>query len=201
MTAGLLAGLLAGFGIAVPVGPIGVLLAGLAARGGWRLGAAAALGVATADGAYAAVAVLGGQPAARALAPLATPLRILAAAVLLGIAARTVLGALRPRTGAAGPALPASPARAYAGLLGLTLLNPATVLYFLALVLGGRARQQAGPLFVPAAFLASAGWQLLLAGGGVLLGRALTGERGRLGTALLSGAVIGFLALRTLTGI
>ena len=45
------------------------------------------------------------------------------------------------------------------------------------------------------AFLASASWQLLVAGGGSLIGRLLTGERGRLVTALVSSAVIAVLAV------
>jgi hypothetical protein len=49
---------------------------------------------------------------------------------------------------------------------------------------------------VVAAFVASASWQLLLAGGGALLGRALTGHVGRLVTALGSSLVIVVLALR-----
>jgi arginine exporter protein ArgO len=203
MRAAVLAGLLAGYGIAVPVGAIGVLLVGLSARSGWRIGAGAALGVATADGVYAAVAVLGGQSAARLLAPMSTPLRWAAAVVLLGIAARTALTAVRQRRRASpdtrGPQLVGgSSLRAYAALLGLTLLNPATVIYFVALVLGGSAQHRAGPAFVLAAFLASASWQLLLAVGGALLGRGLTGERGRLATALLAGVLITVLALRSL---
>ncbi len=94
-----------------------------------------------------------------------------------------------------------SPARAYLGLLGITLLNPTTVIYFAALVLGTRATDAAPlpeqGLFVLAAFAASASWQLLLAGGGALLGRALTGRRGRLVTAVVSSAVIMALAVRT----
>jgi arginine exporter protein ArgO len=192
--AALVAGLLAGYGIAIPVGAIGALLVSLAARAGWRVSAAAALGVATADGAYAALAVLGGQGLAETLEPVSTPLRWAAAAVLLGIAARTALGARRRGTGPAVPAL--SPRRAYAALLGLTLLNPATVVYFAALVLGGKAaRPGSATLFVLAAFVASASWQLLLAGGGSVLGRVLTGDRGRLLTALLSSTLIAGLAL------
>jgi arginine exporter protein ArgO len=53
-------------------------------------------------------------------------------------------------------------------------------------------------VFVLAAFFASASWQLLLAGGGALLGRALTGRRGRLVTALASSAMIMVLAVRML---
>jgi arginine exporter protein ArgO len=69
----------------------------------------------------------------------------------------------------AGPGL-ATPIRAYSGLLGLSPLNPITIVYFGALAL---ARQPAdGSLFfVLGAFLASASWQLLIAVGGSLVGR------------------------------
>ena len=50
MSEALVAGLLAGYGVAVPVGAIAVLIVGLTARTSLRVGAAAALGVATADG-------------------------------------------------------------------------------------------------------------------------------------------------------
>ena len=74
------------------------------------------------------------------------------------------------------------------------------MIYFAALVLGTRTADAVQPLeqgvFVLAAFVASASWQVLLAGGGALLGRALTGRRGRLVTALVSSAVIMALAVR-----
>lgn len=201
MSAALVAGLLAGYGVAIPVGAIAVLLVSLTARASVRVGAAAALGVATADGIYATAAVLGGAALARAIEPVATPLRWVAAAVLVAIAARTAVGALRahrdpssarPSTGLG------TPRRAYFGLLGLTLLNPATMIYFAALVLGRRTSADltaAGEaIFVAGAFVASASWQLLLVGGGGLIGRGLTGPCGRLATALASSAVIAVLA-------
>ncbi|HKT02497.1 MAG TPA: lysine transporter LysE, partial [Rugosimonospora sp.] len=46
----LLSGLLAGYGVAIPVGAVAVLVASLAARTSLAVGSAAALGVATADG-------------------------------------------------------------------------------------------------------------------------------------------------------
>lgn len=49
-----------------------------------------------------------------------------------------------------------------------------------------------------AAFAASAGWQLLLASGGALLGRSLTGDRGRLITATASSGLIVVLAVQLL---
>jgi arginine exporter protein ArgO len=196
MSAGFLAGVVAGYGIAVPVGAIGVLIAGLSARVSLRVGAAAGLGAATADGIYALVAVAGGAAIAGLIAPVATPLRWAAAAALLALAAVTAIGAWRGRgrpPAEAGRA--ATPLRAYLGILGLTLLNPATVVYFAALVLG-RGGSGGGVWFVAGAFLASASWQLVVAGGGSLVGRLLTGDRGRLITALTSSVVIAALAVQ-----
>ncbi|MEU8921498.1 LysE family transporter [Kitasatospora sp. NPDC048545] len=212
MRAALVAGLLAGFGVAVPVGAVGAYLVALTARTSLRTGACAALGVAAADGLYAQLAAAGGGGLAPLLEPVAGPLRTGSALVLLALAARTAHGALRRRPWAAAtperasePA-PPTPARAFLTLLGITLLNPLTVLYFAALVLGGAGRDGAtsGTLaravFVAAVFAASAGWQLLLAAGGALLGRALTGPRGRLLTALGSSALVAGLAVRVLVG-
>lgn len=199
----ILSGMLAGYGVAVPVGAIGALIAGLAARSGWRAGTGAALGVATADGIYAVVAVLGGAALAGLIAPISTPLRWVAAAVLLALAAKTAADALRHRHDAArardADGRMSRPVGAYFALLGLTLLNPATIVYFGALVLGRRADDGLSAtgetVWVLAAFVASASWQLLIAGGGTLLGRVLTSPRGRLGTALTSSAVIAVLAV------
>lgn len=204
MTEALISGLLAGYGIAIPVGAIGVLIASLAARTSFAVGAGAGLGTATADGLYAFAAVLGGAALAQVIQPLATPLRWVAAAVLLVLAVRTAVVAARhhrDRVSAppAGTDL-ATPARAYGVVLGLTLLNPMTIVYFGALVLGGQASggrsAAASAVFVAAAFLASASWQLLIAGGGAALGRLVTGARGRLLTALVSSGVIAVLAVQ-----
>ncbi|MBB2941482.1 arginine exporter protein ArgO [Actinoplanes lutulentus] len=207
MNGAFLAGVVAGYGIAVPVGAIGVLIAGLSARTSLRVGAAAGLGAATADGIYALVAVVGGAAVAAVIAPFATPLRWAGAVVLLGLAGWTAWGALRHRAKDQSRVLPAKEGpengsgavlRAYLGVLALTLFNPATVIYFAALVLGSGGAG-GGVWFVAGAFLASASWQLLIAGGGSLIGRVLTGERGRLVTALTSSALIAALALHLLT--
>lgn len=203
MTAALVAGLLAGYGVALPVGAVGTYLVLLTARTSLRIGAAAALGVATADGLYALVATLGGSALAADLEPIAFPLRIVSGVVLVIIAAHTAFGALRP------PARPdgsdaRSPRgrRVYAGMVGVTALNPTTIVYFAALILGNPAVITASAAqsvaFVVATTAASASWQLLLAGSGALLGRTLTSPRGRLATALGSSALIVFLAIRLL---
>jgi arginine exporter protein ArgO len=119
--------------------------------------------------------------------------------VLVGLAATgAITGVRRYRARRLTGVTRETPVRArtaYFGMLGMTLLSPMTVIYFAALVLGSSGTGSA-PLFVVAAFVASASWQLLLAGGGVLLGRVLTGNVGRLVTALASSVLIVVLAVR-----
>ncbi|MEU6928288.1 LysE family transporter [Streptomyces sp. NPDC046385] len=205
MTAAALAGLLAGYGIAIPVGAVGAYLVAVTARTGWRTGAAAALGVATADGVYALLAVAGGSALVPYLTPVMTPLRWVSALVLVALAVRAAWTAVRThRSGALSSrddgSTPLTPARAYLTFLGITVLNPMTVIYFVALILATGPEAPASPAertaFVLAALVASATWQLLLTTGGTLLGRTLTGPRGRLATALTSSTLIVVLAVR-----
>jgi arginine exporter protein ArgO len=195
VSAPFVAGVVAGYGVAMPVGAIGVLIAGLSARTSLRVGAAAGLGAATADGIYALIAVVAGAAVAGVVAPIATPLRWAAVAVLLALAAATARSAFRQP--AERDEKPTTSLRAFTGILALTLLNPATVIYFAALVLGGSG-EGGGAWFVAGAFLASASWQLLIAGGGSLIGRVLTGNRGRMITSLVSSVVIAALAIHLL---
>jgi arginine exporter protein ArgO len=204
--AALAAGLVAGYGIAVPVGAVAAYLVSLTARTSLRVGACAALGVASADGLYALTAVVGGSALTHLVQPVLLPLRWASALVLLVLAVHGAARAVRAHHAErAGPRVETAvltPARAFARLLGITLLNPVTVLYFAALVLGSRssaaADGSARAVFVAAAFVASASWQLVLASGGAMLGRVLTGRRGRMTTALVSSAVIAGLAVHML---
>lgn len=185
MSAALVAGLLAGYGIAIPVGAVGTYLAALTARTSLRIGACAALGVATADGVYAVLSVIGGAALAPVIEPITDPLRWASAVILIVLAGWAAVTALLRHRGhliAQGPErAPMGSRRAYFGLLGITLMNPMTVIYFAALVLASQDTATHTPLdktvFVVAAFAASASWQLLLAAGGAVLGRILTGFR------------------------
>ena len=203
LTEAFLPGLWAGYALAVPVGALAVMLVSVTARTSFRVGASAALGVATADGLYALLAVAGGAALSDTVAPAAGPLRTAAAVLLLAMAARTAVRAVRSRgTGPprAGGDVLGRPLRAYLAFLGLTLVNPWAILYFSALVLAGGAG--AGGLgtagdaaFVAAVATASVSWQLLLAAGGAALGRTLTGPRGQAVTAVVSAVVISVLAV------
>jgi arginine exporter protein ArgO len=199
MTGALVAGLVAGYGVAMPVGAVATYLVGLAAREGLGIAVAAALGVATTDGVYALVAVVGGAGARRLVRPVATPLTYVAAGVLVALAIRTVRAAARRYRERVEPSdegpTGTRPARAYLRLVAVTALNPSTIGYFAALVMGRQAAHTGAAPFVAGAFLASASWQLLLAVGGVALGRLVTDARGRLGIALGSGAIMLALAV------
>jgi arginine exporter protein ArgO len=203
VTGALVAGLLAGYGIAMPVGPVGTYLVALTARSSWRVGACAALGVASADGIYALVAAVAGSALAPWLESIVVPLRWVSAAVLLALAVSGAIKAVRRyrahRLTGVTQEMPVKALQAYVGMLGMTLLSPMTVIYFAALVLGSGSAHSSPVervVFVIAAFVASASWQLLLAGGGALLGRALTGHLGRLLTAVGSSTLIAALAVR-----
>jgi arginine exporter protein ArgO len=199
----LLEGILAGLGIAVPVGPIAVLLVDLSMRRGFVHAVPAALGVASADLAYATMAAVLGSAASEALEPFEDPLRAVSVLVLLAIAGVRTWQLLtgRQRDAQAPPERRSERGGAptYFAFLGLTLLNPVTLAYFAALIIGLQADALTGPsakaLFVIGAFAASASWQLTLVGAGSLLHHRLP-PNAALVTGLVGNAVIVLLAVR-----
>jgi len=199
----LLAGAAAGLGIAIPVGAIAILIVETGLRRGFRLAAAAGAGAATVDGVYALVAAAFGAALAAVLAPWERSLRALAVVVLVAIAVRGLLGLRALSRSLAADGAPIRPdveaaerggsaARTYGVFVAITLLNPVTVTYFAALILGlgatgtGAAEKAA---FVAGAFLASLAWQTLLAAAGAFLHRRLS-ARLRAGVVLLGNTII-----------
>jgi arginine exporter protein ArgO len=197
----LISGLVTGFAIAVPVGAVAVMIIAVSSRSSWRTGASAGLGVATVDGAYAATAVLAGTAVARALEPISSGLTAVSVAVLLAIAALTLLHAFRPERSDGRAPRQWTPMRAWLAFAAITAVNPATVLYFAAIVLGGTVvidGPAEGTLFVVAAFAASASWQLFVASIGSGLGHWITGPRGRRTTGVVAALAIAALAVKPL---
>jgi arginine exporter protein ArgO len=197
----LLSGLLTGYAIAVPVGAVAVMIVAVSARTSWRTGAAAGLGVASVDGAYAAVAVVAGTAVARALEPISAGLTAVSVVVLLGIAGLTLLHAFRPERADGRMLRSWSPLRAWLTFAAITAINPATVLYFAAIVLGGTVQIDGpaeGVVFVAAAFAASASWQVFVASVGAGLGTWMSSPRGRRTTGVVAALAIAGLALKPL---
>jgi arginine exporter protein ArgO len=196
-------GALAGLGIAVPVGAIAVLIVDLAMRRGFAHAAPAALGAASADLMYAAIAVLAGTAVASALEPRQRTIELVSAGVLAGIVVYRTWRLVRPVEVERSPGVGGGPLRTYGSFLALTLVNPMTVTYFAALILGlgpdtlGTGTDKAS--FAAGAGLASAAWQLLLAGAGAGLHHRLS-ERARVATALFGNLLIAAFAVRLALG-
>jgi len=192
-----LAGAVAGYGIAIPVGPVAVLIIDLGIRRGLRPAAAAGLGAATADGLYAFLAVVAGATIATVLGPVTPVLQVVAVIVLAAIGLRGIAAALRRSAADALPTvgLPSDAGRTYLRFLGITLLNPTTILYFAALILG-RPELGDGPAeraaFVVGAALASTSWQLFLAVLGSLGHQRLPGQVQLWISLIGNGVVLGF---------
>jgi arginine exporter protein ArgO len=199
-------GAVAGLAVAMPIGAIGTYLIGLGARERTSTAAAAALGVASVDGTYAIVAALGGTGLQALISEASGWLGWIAALTLIAVAVRTVQLAIyryRASDVTIHPLRGLTPLRAYLSLVALTAVNPATLVTFAAVIVG-RSMQEVGSswlaaaLFALGAFGASAVWQLMLAGGGSMLGRLLRGRRGQLGIAACSALIMLGLAVAVL---
>jgi arginine exporter protein ArgO len=173
-----LTGILAGYGIAIPVGAIAVLIVDVGIRCGFRCAFFAGAGAATADLVYAGLAVVGGAALAGLVHSADQPLRVVSA-VVLGVIAIVGLRRVGKEQQSAEIAFPdrRELARTYARFLGLTIINPTTIVYFAAVVVGLGVTDEMttaqGALFVSGAFLASLSWQTLLAGVGSFAGNRL----------------------------
>jgi threonine/homoserine/homoserine lactone efflux protein len=184
-----LLGVAAGYAIAIPVGPIAILILRVGVAQGFRAAAAAGAGTATADLVFATVAMLFGAAASRLIEPFLPATRVAAALVLAFIAVRGMFRAARVvDREVRGPM--------YLIFLTLTMLNPPTVIYFVSLAVALpeiSADFAARAAFVAGAFLASLSWQELLALAGALLHGRLTPLVQRV-AAVASGVIILALA-------
>jgi arginine exporter protein ArgO len=197
------AGVLAGYGVAIPVGAIAVLIIETALRRGLAAGLSAGAGAATADGFYALVAAVAGTAVAALVAPLSIELRGASAVVLALIGLRGLLSIRRRAAEPGAPRPTLSLARTYLTILALTMINPMTVIYFTALILGLPAIGSGAEdklAFVVGAFLASLSWQSLLAAVGSLAHRRLP-ERFRVLASVVGDLIVLAFALNIARGL
>lgn len=196
-------GLLLGFAIAAPVGPIGLLVIQRTLNDGRLVGLLSGLGAATADAIYGAVAAFG--------------LSLLTAFLVeqqlwLGLAGGLFLCYLGVRTITTPPATQAAEVEsrglfaAWSTTLALTLTNPMTILAFVAIFAGAGLTTASGDtlaalLLVTGVFLGSAAWWLLLSGGVALLRGFVTPRTLRWINWFAGGVIVAFGGLAILRGI
>ncbi len=195
-------GILAGYGVAVPVGAVAILIVNTSIRCGFTIGFMAGAGAATADLLYAILASVAGVALTAFLEPVASPLRMLGGLVLIGLASWGLWKGLKRRNQPEKTAEARAPLMMYAQFVGITIINPLTVVYFTAFILGrGPSAYQyslmANLLFVLGVVLASLSWQTLLAALGGVAGSHLS-RRFRLLATILGNLLVFALGARIL---
>jgi arginine exporter protein ArgO len=197
-------GALAGYAIAIPVGPIALLILETGLQRGFWHAFAGGSGAATADLIYATIAATLGALVAQFLDPIEPILEIASSTFLVALGLRGLYKTWQARkheTRTQIKALNTSIFQTYITLLAYTILNPATVAYFTALILGGTvgATPTLGDkaLFVAGAALSSWSWQSLIAAIGALAHKHLPPSF-RLWTSVVGNVIIIALGIRIL---
>ena len=164
-----IAGALAGLGLAIPLGPMAILLITTTIKHGRQTGSFGALAMAGVDFSYAALVFAFGSVVIAALSEWVLPLRILGSLILVYVGARILLDARR-NSGIDAPDVANSPAskfKTFAKFFGLTVLNPATAFYFVGITPSVAALSQGSAaisvlLFAIGVFVGSVVWQFFL---------------------------------------
>lgn len=197
-----LRGLVVGFSIAAPVGPIGVLCIRRTIAEGRSAGFVSGLGAATADAFYGSIAGFGLTFLSDVLVGQQSWLRLIGGGFLLYLGIKTFVS--RP-TERAAPSQRNGLAGAYASTFILTLTNPLTILSFAAVFAGlGLATATgdylAATILVVGVFTGSALWWLLLSGG-VSMFRSRFSPSSMRWVNRISGGIITFFGLLALANL
>lgn len=196
-------GFMAGLALAIPVGPMAIMLINTTISKGLRHGVVGALGMASVDATYAlAVFVVGGLIAS-ALTSLKLVFGLVGAAILLALGVQTALKnlkLLRENANIGGKTVEStSMAKTFGIFVAATVVNPPTALYFLALApnvanMGYALNPLNVTIFVVAVFFGSLIWQEALVFAGLAI-RGITTNRFRAWIGLVGGLLIIALAV------
>ncbi len=174
-----LRGLVIGFSIAAPVGPIGILCIRRTLAEGRASGFLSGLGAATADALYGCVAGFGLTVVSAFLVDQRAWIQLIGGVFLLALGVRTLRS--KPAERAAQASAGSSLAGSYLSTLLLTLTNPMTIISFAGIFAALGVAETGGSLaaaawLVAGVFLGSAAWWLLLSGGvGLMRDRIASG--------------------------
>jgi len=169
-------GLLLGFSVAAPVGPIGILCMDRSLRHGKLSGFSTGMGAAAADTVYGAIAAIGIASVMGFLAGYERELRFIGGVLLLIVAWRMYITP-PPVFQQRAPGQKRPLGRLFTESFVLTISNPMTILGFMAVYAGlGIQASNLKEIWIVLAgvFLGSAAWWLSLSIGTVLLRQRLT---------------------------
>ncbi len=199
-------GFFAGLALAIPVGPMAIMLIGVTMQKGWRHGSVGALGMSLVDFSYAVTVFLVGQLILSFLGEWSLALIIAGGLILLILGVNTLIQNLKllsvsetePKFDKTGVTLGGT----LAIFMGATLFNPPTALYFVALIPSVAPLAQGTGInsalaFSLGVFLGSGIWQQTLALAGLGLRKVTTNKVraliGSIGGVLIIALAVGLI--------
>lgn len=211
-------GVAAGFSLAIPLGPMALLLITTTLGNGWKHGIAGGLAMASVDFAYAFTVFGLGSQVGKFMSQWGTALTWVGAGILAFVGIRILVSSIKKLKDAAGVAAEASAQsgsvlKTWAKFAAATAVNPPTALFFLAIspsiaLIDDRAMGIAAEnpwftalVFATAVFLASLVWQQSIAAAAFFT-RKITSQSVQSWTGVVGGTLIvgmaAWMAVKTL---
>ena len=189
-----LKGLIFGFSIAAPVGPIGILCIRRSLTGGWTAGLLTGMGAATADAIYGCVAAFGLAGITGFVVGQRAWIQLFGGLFLCWLGMRIFLSGTEGRSSGGTPG---NVAMGYLSALFLTLTNPMTILSFAAVFAGmGLGRVGAGHMaagwLVAGVFSGSMAWWIILSSASSLFNTRMDMKAMRWINRLCGAVIAGF---------
>jgi threonine/homoserine/homoserine lactone efflux protein len=199
-------GFFAGLALAIPMGPMAIMLLATTFERGWKHGAIGGFAMASVDFTYALVVALLGSTIANFFTAWKTPLTLVGALILVILGASTIRRNWRPVEAASGrPVASGSLGKTYLTFAAATVINPPTAIYFFSIApsVGGQVSLGVSSLVFAIGVLIGSGiWQESLALAGLGMRRVVSDQlRSRIGVlgGFLIVALAAYLAWRALS--
>lgn len=195
-------GFLAGLALAIPLGPMALMLISTTVSKGWRYGVVGGAGMALVDFLYALAVFFLGSAIVGLLAEFQNALVVLGAMILIALGLITAYKNFREFQKPTHSPIKSLDRNSLLGTLGVfmaaTVVNPPTALYFLAITPSVSSLAHDGwvsaLIFAAGVLLGSGIWQQLIALGGMGL-RRFTQSRARAVIGIIGGSLIVVLAI------
>ena len=186
-------GFIAGLALAIPMGPMAIMLLGTSLERGWRHGAIGGFAMANVDFAYALTVAFLGAALGAFFSEWSLTLSLLGSLILLALGVQTIrrnlhAKSLETRAAASSGGL----LKTYLTFAAATVINPPTAIYFLSIAPSVSSKVELGfsaLTFAAGVLLGSGIWQESLA----ILGhsmRRFTDEKLRVRIGVLGGSLI-----------